>query len=218
MLKTKIYAVLFGPQGCGKGTQGWLLAERFDLPLIGSGDMFRAEIAEKTHLGKLIKTYVDKGLLAPDDIVNAVVAHRLQRLDLSHGFILDGYPRNVEQAMHLDRIVNINLAVYIRMSDTEAVRRLVGRRQCVRCSAIYHVTDVPSIKPDICTVCGGKLKPRSDDTKDAIRKRLASFHFMTEPLAAYYRQRGVLLVVNGEQAIPYVFEDLIKKMAKLGFQ
>ncbi len=217
MLKTKIYAVLFGSQGCGKGTQGRLLADRFDLPLIGSGNMFRSEIAEKTQLGKLVKTYVDKGLLAPDEMVNAVVAHHLQRVGVARGFILDGYPRNVDQAMHLDRIIKINLAVYIRISDATAVRRLVGRRQCVRCGALYHVTDVPPTKPDICTVCGGKLKPRSDDTESAIRKRLASFHFMTEPLAAYYRQRGVLLVVNGEQAIPYVFEDLIKKMSKLGF-
>ncbi len=217
-MKTKrIHAVLFGPQGCGKGTQGQLLAERYDIPLIGAGEMFRAEIAEETHLGKLLKAYVDNGLLAPDEVVNAVVTQRLKKLDLSKGFILDGYPRNIEQAMFLDRIVKINLALFIKISDTEAVRRLLGRRQCVRCKATYHLTDSPPVKPNVCTLCGGKIAPRDDDYEEAIRKRLAAFHFMTEPLNTFYRQRGVLLVVQGEQPISYTFEEMTRKMAKLGF-
>lgn len=213
----RIRAVLFGPQGCGKGTQGQLLAERYDIPLIGAGEMFRAEIAEKTQLGALLQGYVDNGLLAPDDVVNAVVAQRMKRLDLSRGFILDGYPRNVEQASHLDRLAKINLAISIRISDKEALRRLLGRRQCLRCKQVYHLTDAPPVREGVCAVCGGRLAPREDDTEEAIRKRLATFHFMTEPLASYYRQRGVLLVVNGEQPIPYVFEDLSRRLAKLGF-
>lgn len=217
MTKQRLRAVLFGPQGCGKGTQGELLADRFDVPIIGAGEMFRAEIAEKTHLGKIVKEYVDSGLLAPDEVVNAVVAQRLKKLDLSKGFILDGYPRNVEQATQLDHNMKINLAIYVKISDAEAVRRLLGRRQCPKCKTVYHVTDAPPAKPGICSVCGGTLIQREDDTEDVIRRRLATFHFMTEPLASYYRQRGVLLVVNGEQTIPYVFDDLIKKMTKLGF-
>lgn len=217
MIKKKLRAVLFGPQGCGKGTQGQLLAERFDVPFIGTGDMFRAEIEERTHMGKMLHEYVMNGLLAPDDLVHAVVTQRLKKLDLARGFILDGYPRNVEQATQLDRLVKINLAIYLRISDAEAIRRLVGRRQCVRCRATYHVTDAPPVKSGICSVCGGKLAPREDDYEEAIQKRLATFHFMTEPLASFYRQRGVLLMVNGEQSIPYVFEELTRKMAKLGF-
>jgi adenylate kinase len=217
MMKQRIRAVLFGPQGCGKGTQGELLADRFDVPVIGSGEMFRAEISEKTHLGKIVQEYVDSGLLAPDEVVNAVVQQRLQKLDLSKGSILDGYPRNVEQATHLDRIMKINLAIHVKISDTEAVRRLLGRRQCAKCKYVYNVTEAPPAIENVCSVCGGVIVKRADDTEDVIRRRLATFHFMTEPLASYYRQRGVLLVVNGEQSIPYVFEDLVKKMAKLGF-
>jgi len=217
MLRKKIKAVLFGPQGCGKGTQGQLLADRFDIPLIGAGDLFRAEISARTQLGKLVKSHVDRGALAPDELVNAVIASQLKKLDLSRGFILDGYPRNVEQATQMDRIMKVNLAVYIKISDKEAVRRLMGRRQCKRCKFVYHLTDAPPAKPDVCSICGGPLMRRADDTEDVIRQRLAAFHFMTEPLVTYYRQQGVLLAINGEQSIPYVFEDLVKKMAKLGF-
>ncbi len=217
MNKKRLHAILFGPQGCGKGTQGQLLAERFDVPLIGAGEMFRAEIADGTALGKLAKTYVDSGALAPDDLVNAIVANRLKQHDISHGFILDGYPRNVEQAQHLDRIVKVNLALQVKISDEESVRRLSGRVQCTACKQVYHLTESPPIKPGICAMCGHKLVRRTDDTEELIRSRLATYHFMTEPIAAYYRQRGVLLTVNGEQAIPYVFEDILKKIAKLGF-
>lgn len=217
MKKQRLRAVLFGPQGSGKGTQGELLADRFDVPLLGAGALFRAEIATKSHLGKMLHAYVKSGVLAPDDIVNAVMAQRLKKLDLSRGFILDGYPRNVEQAQRLDRIEKVNIAIFLKISDREAIRRLLGRQQCSRCASVYHLTDAPPAKPGICAVCGGKLIRRADDTEEVIRRRLASYHFMTEPLLTYYRQRGILLAVHAEQAIPYVFEDLMKKMKKLGF-
>lgn len=216
-MKKPLRVTLFGPQGCGKGTQGQLLADRFDIPLIGAGEMIRAEISEKTSLGRLVKTYVDGGVLAPDELVNAIVAHRLKQMDNPRGFILDGYPRNVEQATYLDRMAKITMAIQVKISDTEALRRLVGRLQCHSCRQVYHETDAPPVKPGICAVCGGKLYRRSDDTQEVIKQRLAAYHFMTEPIAAYYRQRGVLLVVNGEQSIPYVFEDILKKLTKLGF-
>lgn len=217
MSKKHLRAILFGPQGCGKGTQGQLLADRFDVPLIGAGEMFRSEIAEGTSLGKLVKKYVESGALAPDELVNAVVAHHLERVMTDKRYILDGYPRNVEQATHLDRLAKVNLAMQIKISDKEAVRRLTGRVQCVICKQVYHLTDAPPIKPGICALCGHKLVRRTDDKEDLIRSRLAAYHFMTEPLAAYYRQRGVLLNINGEQPIPYVFEDILKKMNKLGY-
>lgn len=216
--KKTIHVVLFGPQGCGKGTQGQLLTERFSIPFVSAGDMFRDEIAEKTHLGLLIDEYVNRGLLAPDEVVNAIVARRLQALDLSHGFVLDGYPRNVEQAIHLDRLMKINLAIYLKISDKESLRRLAGRLQCPICKQVYHVTDAPPLKSGKCSVCGSRLIRREDDTEELIRHRLVTYHFMTEPLMAYYRQRGVLLTVNGEQPIAYVFQDIIKRMAKLGFK
>ncbi|MEO5927111.1 MAG: nucleoside monophosphate kinase [Patescibacteria group bacterium] len=217
MSQKRLRAVIFGPQGSGKGTQGQLLADRFDIPLIGAGELFRAEIAEETSLGKVAQHYVETGALAPDELVNAIIAHRLKRLDLTRGFIIDGYPRNVEQAHHLDKMMRINLALQIRISDDEAVRRLTDRLQCVECKQVYHRTDAPPIRPGICVMCGGKLIRREDDTEEIIRHRLATYHFMTEPLATYYRQRGSLLTINGEQAIPYVFEDVLKKLAKLRF-
>jgi len=213
----RLRAIIFGPQGSGKGTQGQLLADRFDVPLIGAGELFRAEIVHGSSLGKVAKRYVESGGLAPDELVNAIMAQQLKRHDLSRGFILDGYPRNVEQAHHLDRIIRINLALQIRISDNEAVRRLTGRVQCVRCKQVYHLKDAPPLRPGICVLCGGKLVRRDDDTEELIRARLATYHFMTEPLASYYRQRGVLLPITGEQAIPYVFEDILKKLAKLRF-
>ncbi|MBU1033275.1 MAG: nucleoside monophosphate kinase [Patescibacteria group bacterium] len=218
MAKKRLRAIMFGPPGSGKGTQGQLLADRFDVPHVSTGELFRAEIAGKSAQGKMLKKYVEAGALVPDELTNAVVTNQLKRMDLRKGFVLDGYPRNVEQATHLNRVVKINIAVQLRVADVEAVRRLVGRVQCVDCEQVYHKTDSPPIKPGMCALCGGNLIKRNDDTKNLIRKRLETFHFMTEPLVSYYRQKGVLLTINGEQAIPYVFEEIMKKTAKLGFK
>ncbi len=209
---------LFGPQGSGKGTQGELLADRFDIPLIGTGELFREEIKSKSSLGKLVKSYVDAGTLAPDDLTNAVVQKHLKKQGSKRGFILDGYPRTVDQATQLDKFLKISLAIHIRISDDEAVDRLSGRVQCTKCRQTYHLKHSPPIKKDMCAICGGDLVRRADDTPSVIRKRLETYHFMTEPLTRYYRQRGVLLNVNGDQPIPYVFEEIIKKMSRLGFR
>lgn len=218
MTRKHLKAVLFGPQGCGKGTQGQLLSDSFGVPIIGAGDLFRAEIEEGTALGKLMKDYVVHGVLAPDEVVNAVVNKRLKEaVKFDKGFILDGYPRNVEQAESLDRLVKINLAIQIKISDRESIRRLEGRRHCPYCRAIYHLKDVPPAIAGKCAQCGHALVRREDDKEAAIKTRLAAYHFMTEPLASYYRQRGVLLSVNGEQSIQFLFEELTRKMAKLGF-
>jgi adenylate kinase len=217
MKNKRLCAVIFGPQGSGKGTQGELLADRFDIPLVGAGDLFRAEIARGSQLGKLAQTSVEAGMLAPDELVNGIMSRQLKTLDLTKGFLLDGYPRNVEQAQNLQRILPPNVAIEIKLQDDTAVKRLASRRQCSRCKAVYSMTSVPPVKPGICSLCGGKLIKRDDDNEKTIRARLATYHFMTAPLSRYYREKGILLVVNGEQDIPYVFEDLIKKLAKLGF-
>ncbi|MFA6099931.1 MAG: nucleoside monophosphate kinase [Patescibacteria group bacterium] len=218
-MKSKhLQAIIFGPQGSGKGTQGSLLSERLNIPLIGAGDLFRAEMADKkSTLGQLVDQYVNQGLLVPDELVNAVMARHLKRMDLSHGFILDGYPRNVEQATSLERILTINLAIHIKIDDTEVIKRLSGRSQCSECKSVYHETEAPPAKKGICTLCGEKLFRREDDKEDVIKQRLKAYHYMTAPLANYYRQKGTLLAINGEQAIHYVFEDIMKKIAKLGF-
>jgi len=217
-MKTKIIkAIIFGPQGSGKGTQGNLLSERLNIPIIGAGDVFRAEIAKKTKLGNLVNQYVQQGLLAPDEVVNAIIARQLKKTTLDKGFIFDGYPRNVDQAIYLGKLITINLAIQLKIDDEEVINRLQYRSQCSKCKTIYHDKEAPPVKPGICSVCGGKLAKRADDRPDIIAQRLKAYHFMTEPLAAYYREKGVLLVINANQSIPYVFEDVIKKMSKLGF-
>jgi len=217
-MKTKIIkAIIFGPQGSGKGTQGNLLSERLNIPIIGAGDVFRAEIAKKTKLGNLVNQYVQQGLLAPDEVVNAIIARQLKKIKLDKGFIFDGYPRNVDQAIYLDKLITINLAIQLKINDEEVIERLQYRSQCSKCKTIYHDKEAPPVKPGQCSVCGGKLTKRADDRPEIIAQRLKAYHFMTEPLAAYYRQKGVLLVINANQSIPYVFEDVIKKMSKLGF-
>ena len=216
-MKKHLCAVIFGPQGCGKGTQGVLLSERFNIPLVGAGDLFRAEIVEGSTLGPLVEQYVGQGLLAPDELVNAVMARQFKKLDLSRGFILDGYPRNVEQANNLDRLLKINLAIQIKISDSEVVKRLQGRFQCPDCKSVYHQKEAPPAVKGICSLCGATLVVREDDVEEIIKQRLQAYHYMTAPLAGYYRQKGVLLAINGEQPITYLFEEIIKKIAKLGF-
>ncbi len=217
MRKKNLQAIVFGPQGSGKGTQGLLLAERFNVSLIGAGDLFRAEMAQQSTLGKLVTQYVTQGLLAPDDLVNAVMARQLKKMDLSKGYLIDGYPRNVEQAMHLDKLVKIKLVVQIKISDEEAVDRLSGRTQCVKCKTVYHEKHSPPSKKGMCSLCGEPVVQRADDTAEIIKQRLKAYHLLTAPMAAYYRQKGILLTINGEQPIQYVFEDIVKKIAKLGF-
>lgn len=218
-MKSKhLKAIIFGPQGSGKGTQGSLLAERLNIPLIGAGDLFRAEMADKkSTLGQLVDQYVNQGLLVPDELVNAVMARHLKRMDLTRGFILDGYPRNVEQATSLERILTINLAIHIKIDDAEVVRRLNGRWQCPDCKSVYHEIEAPPAQKGVCSLCGQKLFRREDDKEDVIRQRLKAYHYMTAPLANYYRQRGTLLAINGAQPIYYVFDDVVKKISKLGF-
>ena len=217
MNRKKLRAVIFGPQGCGKGTQGLLLSDRFDIPMIGSGELFRAEIAKGTGLGRIAEQYTQTGCLAPDELVNGIMSSQLKGMNLKNGFILDGYPRTVDQANFLQRILPVNVAIFIKIPDQMAVDRLLNRIQCPQCKTVYNLKEAPPSIEGICSVCGKALKRREDDTEDAIRVRLTNYHFMTEPLARFYRQKGVLLMIKGDQSIEYVHEVLMKKLAKLGF-
>jgi adenylate kinase len=217
MSSKRVRAVIFGPQGCGKGTQGRLLSEKFGIPLIGSGDLFRAEIAKGTGLGKIAKQYVQSGCLAPDELVNGIMSSQLKSMNLKKGFLLDGYPRTVDQASFLQRILPVNVAIYIKISDDMAVKRIMSRIQCPSCKAVYNLKLTPSVRSGTCPACGAKLKRREDDTEEAIRIRLTNYHFMTEPLTRFYRQKGVLLMIKGDQSIEYVHQVTMKKLAKLGF-
>jgi adenylate kinase len=216
-MKKRLRAVILGPQGCGKGTQGELLAEKFSVPVVSSGDLFRAEMVKGSSLGLIAQQYVATGCLAPDELVNGIMSNQLKSLDLSRGFLLDGYPRTVDQAAFLQRILPVNVAVFIKIPDELAVKRLLSRIQCPECKVIYNERDVQPALIGICSVCGGKLKRREDDVEEAIRVRLANYHFMTEPLERYYREKGALLMLKGDQSIDYVHETLMKKLARLGF-
>lgn len=209
-------AVLFGPPGAGKSTHGRLLAERYDIPYISSGDLFRAEIAEGTPVGTMVAEYVSAGMLAPDELVDAIIKKQLKMYNLALGFVLEGHPRNVEQALWFDKIVKLNIAIQLKVSDETVVKRLQGRLQCTGCRAFYHTSQLPE-GTELCPVCSKRLARRDDDVEETVRKRLAAYHFMTEPLACFYRQRGVLLAINADQTFEQLFEELTRKLAKLGF-
>ncbi|MBM3204757.1 nucleoside monophosphate kinase [Candidatus Uhrbacteria bacterium] len=217
MPRKRLQALIFGPQGSGKSTQGHLLSDWFGVPLTSSGDMIREEIEKGSTLGHMVEEYVASGVLAPDEVVNAIILKRLKEVSAERGFVLDGYPRNVEQAESLDRIMKIHLAIQLKMRDGEAVRRLQGRRQCSKCRSIFHVDELSPAQQKRCSLCGCRLIKREDDEEETIRRRLASYHFMTEPMSAYYRERGVLLMVNAEQSIKQLFEEIVRKIRKLGF-
>lgn len=215
MARVRLRALLFGPNGAGKTTQGQLLAERYGVPFVSAGNVLRAEIAEKTAIGKMVESYVEAGMLAPDELVDAIVLKRLKGLAMERGYVLDGFPRNVEQAVALDKLLKPNLAIQLKLPDASALKRLKGRLVCEDCRSVFHREF--GLEEMRCTVCGGKLVTRKDDAEDAVRRRLAVYHFMTEPLAAHYRQRGILLAVNADQSITDLHEELCKKTQKLGF-
>lgn len=217
MSKKKLKALIFGPQGSGKGTQGRLLAARFEVPLVGAGDLFRAEVESGSGLGKLADQYVTHGCLAPDELVNGIMSRQLKSMNLKNGFVLDGFPRTVDQAIHLQRILPVNIAIFLKISDDLAVKRLRTRLQCPKCRAVYNKIDAKPAKGDRCRIDGTKLVRRSDDNEETIRMRLLNFHFITEPMARFYRQKGLLLMIKGDQSIDYVEQVLTRKLAKLGF-
>ncbi len=204
---------MLGPQGSGKGTQAELLSSRLGIPAISTGRLFRAEIEKNTGLGRAIAEYVERGDIVPADIVDQAISERIAETDAMMGFILDGFPRTVEQAEALDRLLDeqggkkVTDAVLINISDEEAVRRLSGRRVCSNknCEASYHVEFHPPQKdPDKCDRCGSPLIQREDDTPDVIRHRLELYHSDTEPVINYYRERGLLREIDGEQPITKV--------------
>ena len=189
--------ILLGAPGAGKGTQAELLAERYGIPTISTGNMIRAEIREGTPLGQKTKQYIDEGQLVPDEIIMAIVESRLAKPDCKDGFILDGIPRTIPQAEALDKMqlgdyVVINIAV----EDDEILQRLGGRRVCAKCGATYHVTFNPPAVEGKCNACGDALIIRPDDAQETIKKRLDVYHEQTEPLIAYYEKAGSLLNIQ----------------------
>ncbi len=209
-----MFVVLLGAPGAGKGTQAKVLAEQLALPHIASGDLFREALAKDTRLGRLVRPYVESGQLVPDHITTEMVVERLLQADCARGAILDGYPRTVEQARSLEqalseRQLRVDKAVYIAVSDEELMRRLSGRWICRSCQTPYNGVDRPPKVAGVCDVCGGQLYQRADDQADTVRRRLEVYVQQTAPLIAYYRAKGVLVEINGQQDVEGVTRDIL---------
>ncbi len=206
--------VILGPPGAGKGTQAEYIVERYNIPHISTGDIFRENIKNNTELGKEAKSYMDKGLLVPDDLVIALVEDRLNKADAKEGFLLDGFPRTVAQAVSLDSILDKNndkLTKVINISvDPEIlIERAVGRRVCKTCGMTYHVKFNPPKEEGICDKDGTKLIQRDDDTEETVKTRISVYFDQTAPLIDYYRAQNLLVDINGAKDIDKVFEDIV---------
>ncbi len=199
---SELNLVLLGPPGSGKGTQGERLQEDFRLPYYATGDILRAAVREGTDLGTTAKEYMDRGDLVPDEVMVGLIAERISRSEAGDGFILDGFPRTIAQAEALDARLEelgrkLTAAVLIEVSDDEVVRRLGGRRTCVKEGHIFHVEFDPPKNEGICDICGARLEIRDDDQPEVVRHRLEQYHSKTEPLVAYYEGKGLLRRVDG---------------------
>jgi len=208
--------VLLGPPGSGKGTQGERLQEDFRLPYYATGDILRAAVREGTELGSVAKGYMDRGDLVPDDVMVGLIAERVSRGEAGDGFILDGFPRTTAQAEALDSKMSglgrsITVAILIDVSDEEVIRRLSGRRTCVKEGHIFHIEFDPPKNDDVCDICGARLEIRDDDKPEVIRKRLDTYHEKTEPVVSYYEERGILRHVDGSRE-PDDVNDRIRAM------
>ena len=212
--------VLFGPPGSGKGTQAKLLAEKYGIPHISTGDILRGNLNNETKLGLEAKTYMDKGELVPDDLLIGLIKDRLSEPDCASGFLLDGYPRTLPQAEALSKILseqgkNLDVVLNIDVPDEKLLKRLAGRRMCV-CGASYHILFNKPKQEGICDLCGSKLYRRDDDKEEAILNRLDVYKNQTRPLIDHYTQAGVMLTINGAADIEVVFNEICRLLDDFG--
>ena len=194
--------ILMGAPGAGKGTQSEKISEKWNIPTLSTGDMLRAAIREGNELGKIAKTYIDDGNFVPDEVVIGIVKDYLSSENCKNGFILDGFPRSIPQAEALEQMgVKIDAALSLEVDDNVIVSRMSGRRICSGCGVSYHVEYNPSKIDGVCDKCGKSLYVRADDAPETVKKRLETYHEQTEPLKAYYAERGLLLTVEGQNEI-----------------
>ena len=204
-----------GAPGAGKGTQAKKIADRYQIPHISTGDIFRANIKEGTELGRKAKSYMDQGLLVPDELTLELIMDRFQNPDCANGYVLDGFPRTIPQAEALTAALekngdSIDYAINVEVPDENIITRMSGRRACLACGATYHVVYAPTKEEGVCDRCGEKLVLRDDDKPETVKKRLDVYHSQTQPLIDYYTKQGKLAEVDGTQSVDAVFDAIVK--------
>ena len=207
--------IMLGAPGAGKGTQAKKIADKYQIPHISTGDIFRANIKAGTELGKKAKSYMDQGLLVPDELTLELIMDRFQNPDCANGYVLDGFPRTIPQAEALTAALEkngetIDYAINVEVPDENIVTRMSGRRACLACGATYHVVYAPTKTEGVCDRCGEKLVLRDDDKPETVKKRLDVYHSQTQPLIDYYTKQGKLVEVDGTQNVNAVFDAIVK--------
>ena len=206
--------IMLGAPGAGKGTQAKRIAEKYTIPHISTGDIFRANIKNGTELGRKAKEFMDQGLLVPDELTCDLVMDRIQQDDCKNGFVLDGFPRTIPQAEALDAALSkigqkMDYAIDVDVPDENIVNRMGGRRACLSCVATYHVEFNPTKAEGICDACGAQTVLRDDDKPETVQKRLTVYHDQTQPLIDYYKNQNILKSVDGTQPMEAVFDAII---------
>lgn len=206
--------IMLGAPGAGKGTQAKLIAEKYAIPHVSTGDIFRANIKEGTELGKEAKQYMDKGLLVPDELTVKILLDRVAKDDCKNGYVLDGFPRTIPQAEVLDKALTelndkIDFAIDVNVPDENIIKRMSGRRACLNCGATYHVEHIPPKKEGICDTCGQELVLRDDDKPETVKNRLNVYHEQTQPLIDFYTGKGILRTVDGTKDMKEVFGAIV---------
>ena len=206
--------IMLGAPGAGKGTQAKQIADKYSIPHISTGDIFRANIKNGTELGKKAKQYMDQGALVPDELTCDLVMDRIQQDDCKNGFVLDGFPRTIPQAEALDAALGkinekMDYAIDVDVPDENIVNRMSGRRACLNCGATYHLISIPPKVEGICDRCGSEIVLREDDKPETVQKRLKVYHERTQPLIDYYKNQGFLKSVDGTQPMDEVFKAIV---------
>jgi adenylate kinase len=211
--------IFLGPPGVGKGTQAEFIAQKYHVPKLSTGDLLRESVERETSLGKKAKSFMERGELVPDEVVIGLVKEKLASPECRNGFLLDGFPRTVNQADELSAMLEgkgelLDHVVYFSLSHSEIVKRISGRRSCPQCKAVYHLESIPPNKEGMCDVCGMALIQRSDDKPETIESRLAVYFEQTEPLIQYYKDRSILLELDGSGPVTAVQERLVKLLSQ----
>ncbi len=206
--------IMLGAPGAGKGTQAKKIAEKYGIPHVSTGDIFRANIKGGTELGKKAKAYMDQGQLVPDDVTIGMLLDRISEADCARGYVLDGFPRTIPQAESLTKALGergekMDHAIDVDVPDEAIVERMSGRRACLKCGATYHIVYNAPQKEGICDACGDALVLREDDKPETVQKRLAVYHDQTQPLIDYYKNAGILATVDGTKDLNDVFKDIV---------